>query len=84
VASGGPIRFVALVSPQIARRLIGERSLGLLPSAACGALLLTASDLVGRRVFAPTELPVGVITAVLGAPFLLWLLARANRIGSGG
>ena len=83
-ASGGPIRFVALVSPHIARRLIGERSLGLLPSAACGALLLTASDLVGRRIFAPTELPVGVITAVVGAPFLLWLLARANRIGSGG
>jgi iron complex transport system permease protein len=83
-ASAGPIRFVALVSPQIARRLIGERSLGLLPSAACGALLLTASDLAGRRIFAPTELPVGVITAVLGAPFLLWLLARANRIGSGG
>jgi iron-siderophore transport system permease protein len=83
-ASGGPIRFVALVAPQIARRLTGERSLGLLPSAACGALLLTASDLVGRRIFAPTELPVGVVTAVVGAPFLLWLLARANRIGSGG
>jgi iron complex transport system permease protein len=83
-ASAGPVRFVALVSPQIARRLVGERSAGLVPSAVCGALLLTASDLVGRRLFAPTELPVGVITAVLGAPFLLWLLARANRIGSAG
>ena len=83
-ASAGPVGFVALVSPQIARRLVGGRSLGLLPAAACGALLLVASDLVARRVFAPTELPVGVITAVLGAPYLLLLLARANRIGAAG
>ncbi|HEY8523810.1 MAG TPA: iron chelate uptake ABC transporter family permease subunit [Acidimicrobiales bacterium] len=83
-ASGGPIRFAALVAPQIARRLVGERSVALVPSAVCGALLVTASDLVGRRLFAPTELPVGVVTAVVGAPFLLWLLARANRIGSAG
>ncbi len=83
-ASAGPVAFVALVSPQIARRLVGGRSLGLLPAAACGALLLVASDLVGRRIFAPTELPVGIITAILGAPYLLYLLARANRIGSGG
>lgn len=83
-ASAGPVGFVALVSPQIARRLVGGRSLGLLPAAACGALLLVASDLVGRRIFAPRELPVGIITAILGAPYLLLLLARANRIGSGG
>jgi iron complex transport system permease protein len=83
-ASAGPVGFVALVAPQIARRLVGGRSLALLPAAACGALLLAASDLVGRRIFAPTELPVGIITAVLGAPYLLFLLARANRIGSGG
>jgi iron complex transport system permease protein len=83
-ASAGPIGFVALVSPQIARRLVGARSLALVPSAACGALLLVASDLVARRLFAPTELPVGILTAVLGAPYLLYLLARANSIGSGG
>jgi iron complex transport system permease protein len=83
-ASAGPIGFVALVSPQIARRLVGPQSVGLLPAAACGALLLVASDLVGRRIFAPTELPVGIITAVLGAPYLLLLLAQANKIGSGG
>jgi len=84
VASAGPIGFVALVAPQIAGRLVGGRSLGLLPSAACGSLLLVAADLVGRRIFAPTELPVGIITAILGAPYLLFLLARANRIGAGG
>lgn len=83
-AAAGPIGFVALVSPQIARRLVGERSLALMPAAACGAVVVVTADLVGRRVFAPTELPVGVITAVVGAPYLLYLLARANKIGSGG
>jgi iron complex transport system permease protein len=83
-ASAGPIGFVALVAPQIARRLVGGRSLALLPAAACGALLLVTSDLIGRRALSPTEMPVGIITAVLGAPYLLLLLARANRIGSGG
>jgi iron complex transport system permease protein len=83
-ASAGPIGFVALVAPQIAQRLVGGRTVGLLPSAACGALLVVAGDLLGRRVFAPTEIPVGIVTAVLGAPFLLFLLARANRVGSGG
>jgi iron complex transport system permease protein len=83
-ASAGPIAFVALVAPQIARRLVGPQSVGLLPSAACGALLLVASDLVGRRIMAPTELPVGIITAILGAPYLLFLLAQANKVGSGG
>ena len=67
-----------------ARRLTGGRSLALVPSAVCGALLLVTADLVARRLFAPTELPVGVFTAILGAPYLLYLLARANRIGSGG
>jgi iron complex transport system permease protein len=84
VACAGPIGFVAMVSPQIARRLVRGSSAALLPSAALGALLLTASDLVARRLFAPTELPVGIVTAVLGAPYLLFLLARANRIGRAG
>lgn len=83
-ASAGPIAFVALVAPQVARRLTGGRTLALVPAAASGALLLVASDLVARRMIAPTELPVGIFTAVLGAPYLLFLLARANRIGSGG
>jgi iron complex transport system permease protein len=81
-ASAGPVGFVALVAPQIARRLVGGRSLALLPAAAVGALLMVAADLVGRRAFAPTELPVGIITAILGAPYLLFLLARANRVGT--
>lgn len=79
-ASAGPIGFVALVSPQVARLLVGTRSAGLLPAAACGSLLVLAADLVARRLFAPTELPVGIATAAVGAPYLLWLLARANRV----
>ncbi|CAN5598024.1 iron chelate uptake ABC transporter family permease subunit [soil metagenome] len=82
-SAAGPIAFVALVSPQIAKRLTGVRTVGLLPAAAMGALLLLTSDLLARRLFAPTELPVGIITGVLGAPFLLYLLARGNRIGRG-
>ncbi len=82
-AAAGPIVFVSLVAPQIAKRLTGVRTVGLLPAAAVGAFLLIASDLVARRLFAPTELPVGIITGVLGAPFLLYLLARGNRIGRG-
>ena len=42
------------------------------------------ADLIARRAFAPTELPVGVVTGVIGAPYLLWLLARANKVGRGG
>jgi iron complex transport system permease protein len=83
-AAAGPIGFVALVAPHVARRLAGGRNAGLLPSAAFGALLVVLADVAARRLFAPTELPVGVATAVLGAPYLLWLLARANRVGSGG
>ncbi len=83
-ASAGPVAFVALVSPQIARRLVRGGTPALGSAALCGAALMLLSDLVARRLFAPTELPVGVITAVLGAPYLIWLLARANRIGSAG
>jgi iron complex transport system permease protein len=83
-AAVGPVGFVALVCPHIARRLVGPRSLGLVPAAAFGALLVVGSDLVARRLFAPSELPVGIVTAVLGAPYLLYLLARTNKIGKGG
>lgn len=83
-AAAGPIGFVALVAPQITRRLLAERHVGLAPSAAVGALLVVAADLAARLLFAPAGMPVGVVTAVLGAPVLLFLLARANRIGSAG
>lgn len=83
-ASAGPIAFVALVAPQIARRLVQQAGATLVPTALVGASLVLLADLVARRAFAPTELPVGVVTGIIGAPYLLWLLARANRIGAGG
>ncbi|MFC9995244.1 FecCD family ABC transporter permease [Nocardia sp. NPDC127526] len=82
-AAAGPIAFVALVAPQIARRLLAERGAGLAPAAAAGALLVVTADLAARRLF-PAELPVGVVTAILGAPVLVYLLARATRIGHAG
>jgi len=83
-AAAGPVAFVALVAPQIARRLVGGRALGLVPAAFVGGAIVLLADLLARRLFAPLELPVGVVTAVVGAPYLLWLLARANKIGVGG
>jgi iron complex transport system permease protein len=83
-ASAGPIAFVALVAPQIARRLVRSAGATLAPSALVGAALVLLADVAARRAFAPTELPVGIVTGIIGAPYLLWLLARANRIGTGG
>ena len=82
-AAAGPIVFVAFVAAPIARRLTGD-PLALVPAALVGAVLVVVSDLVARRLFAPTELPVGVVTGVVGAPYLLWLIARSNRLGRGG
>jgi iron complex transport system permease protein len=82
-AAAGPIMFVAFMAPPIARRLTGT-PLTLAPAALAGALLVVGSDLAARTAFPSTEIPVGVITGIVGAPYLLWLLARANRIGRGG
>jgi len=80
-AAVGPVAFVALLAAQIARYTSGGRTLTLLPAAAIGAMLVTVSDLIAREIV-PHELPVGVVTAVIGAPFLLLLLLRTNRIGA--
>ncbi|QXG77626.1 iron chelate uptake ABC transporter family permease subunit [Modestobacter sp. L9-4] len=78
VSAAGPVQFVALVVPQIAVRLTGGSRPPLLTSGLLGALLLTASDLVARTAL-PETFPVGVVTAVVGAPYLLWLLVRGRR-----
>lgn len=82
VAAAGPIVFIAFVSAPIARRMTSTPGACVVPAACVGALLTVAADLAARRVLAPTELPVGIATAVLGAPYLLWLLARRARTGS--
>nr|AGE11896.1 ABC transporter [Streptomyces sp. NRRL F-4415] len=83
-AAAGPIAFVALIAPQIALRLVRAPGPALLPSALVGSLVVLVGDLAGRQLLSGTELPVGVVTGVLGAPCLLWLLGRSNRTGSGG
>ena len=79
VAAAGPIEFVAFVVPQIALRLCGGSRPPLLVSAILGALLVAGADLVARSVLSERELPVGLVTAIVGAPYLLWLLIRSNR-----
>ncbi|MFE9743898.1 FecCD family ABC transporter permease [Saccharothrix saharensis] len=78
-AAAGPVAFVALASPQIALRLAGTARPPLLGSAVVGGLLVVVSDLVARLAFGGFELPVGVVTAVLGAPYLMYLLVRSRR-----
>ena len=80
-ACAGPIGFVALAAPQIARRLTAVPGPNVVASAITGAVLLTASDLAAQRLFAPTQLPVGVMTGVVGGVYLAWLLARQWRKG---
>ncbi|WP_300265557.1 iron ABC transporter permease [Microbacterium sp.] len=76
-AIAGPIGFVGLVIPHICRLLIGTDYRWLLPfSAVAGALLLTASDVIGRLVLHAEELQVGIVTAVVGAPFFIWIVRR--------
>ncbi|MEJ8572600.1 iron ABC transporter permease [Microbaculum marinum] len=81
VAVAGPIGFVGIVVPHLLRLAIGPRHVGLLPtSALLGASLLVGADMVARTVVAPAELPIGIVTAILGAPFFLWLLLRQRSI----
>ncbi|MEV6929735.1 iron chelate uptake ABC transporter family permease subunit [Dactylosporangium sp. NPDC051485] len=79
VSAAGPVEFVAFVVPQIALRLCGGSRPPMLASAALGALLVAAADLAARTALPGRELPVGLVTAIAGAPYLLWLLVRNNR-----
>ena len=78
VAAAGPIAYVALVVPQVAIRLTGGSRPPLLASGLLGAALVVGADLLTRTVL-PQALPVGVLTAAVGAPYLLWLLVRGRR-----
>jgi iron complex transport system permease protein len=77
VATAGTIGFVGLMAPHLSRQLVGTSHEGLLPTAALvGGLIVAIADLLGRSLFAPIELPCGVITAAVGAPYFLYLLYR--------
>ncbi|MFD5479719.1 FecCD family ABC transporter permease [Streptomyces hawaiiensis] len=77
VSAAGPVPFVALVAPQVAMRLARCPTPPMVASGLAGALLLIGSDLLARAVL-PVSLPVGVVTAAIGGPFLVYLLVRAN------
>ncbi|MER5423169.1 FecCD family ABC transporter permease [Streptosporangium roseum] len=80
VSAAGPVPFVALVAPQVAMRLSRYPTPPLVASGLMGALLLVGADLVARTAL-PITLPVGVVTAAIGGPFLVYLLVRANLKG---
>ncbi len=79
VAVAGPVGMVGLIGPEIARYLSSSRSVPIVASALAGALVMVLSDLVGRTLFTPIEVPVGIVTSVVGAPYLLWILLRTSR-----
>ncbi|MDT3439484.1 iron chelate uptake ABC transporter family permease subunit [Pseudofrankia sp. BMG5.37] len=83
-AAVGPVAFVAFTSGPIARRLVVDGEAAILPAALVGALVMTTSDLIGQHAIPSIDFPVGVVTAIIGAPYLLWLLAATNRTGRGG
>ena len=79
-AAAGPIAFVAFLSGPIAARLVGASASLAIPAALVGALLVLTADLAGQYLFS-LRLPVGVVTGVLGAPYLVYLIVRTNRTG---
>ena len=78
-AVAGPVAFVALSAPHVAHRLCGGGGVGVVSSGVVGALLVLTSDVCAQRLIAPAELPVGVVTGVVGGLYLLWLSIREVR-----
>jgi len=80
VALSGVIGFVDLIAPHAARKIIGSRHKHLIPmSFLLGGSLMVCTDLVARTIISPSELPVGAITAIIGAPFFAWVYFRRGK-----
>ncbi|MFJ3672982.1 FecCD family ABC transporter permease [Streptomyces sp. NPDC090106] len=80
-AAAGPVSFVALTAPQLARRLTRSPGPNLLASLCMGAALLVTADWLSQKVFGADQMPVGVVTGVLGGVYLLWLLVTERKAG---
>ena len=79
VSVGGPIGFVGIIVPHLVRLLVGADHRVVLPASTFfGAAFLVSCDAIARTVLAPLELPVGIITALIGGPFFLWLLVKKS------
>jgi len=80
VSISGPVAFVGIVVPHLVRLFVGSDHRLVVPAATLvGAAFLIACDLIARTLFAPTDVPVGIVTALIGGPFFLWLLVRRSR-----
>ncbi|BDZ53650.1 FecCD family ABC transporter permease [Agromyces marinus] len=75
----GPVAFVALIAPAVARRLVGGGGAAVAAAAAIGAVLTLGADVIGQFAIPGFSAPLGIVTGVIGAPYLLWLLARTER-----
>lgn len=78
-AVAGPIGFVALAAPQLARRVTGASGIPLVASAVTGATVLLVADVIAQRALAPLQIPVGLLTGVVGGAYLFWVVARGRR-----
>jgi iron complex transport system permease protein len=83
VAAAGPIAFVAFMAGPIARRLRATSSPSLLEAGLVGGVIVVVADLLGRVALTSTEIPVGIVTSVVGVPFLIWIIVRRNAVGAG-
>src|SRR3990167_5208323 len=82
VSLGGIVGFIGLLIPHIVRYFVGSDCRFLLPlSALAGGILLCMADTIGRTIMSPTEIPAGIITAIIGAPYFLYLLRRKEIMG---
>lgn len=75
----GPVGLIALLAPELARTICRPGKVPLAASALAGATFMVAADLLGRTLFSPLEIPVGIITAIVGSPYLLWILLKPSR-----
>ncbi|MDH1265917.1 iron ABC transporter permease [Pseudomonas sp. GD03944] len=78
VAVVGPVGLIALAAPEMARHLCARHGVPVLNAALSGALMMIVADWLGRTLLAPTEIPVGIIAAIVGGPYLLWILLRQS------
>lgn len=78
-AVAGPIGFIALAAPQLARRAMGSSGIPLVGSAVTGAAVLLVADVIAQRALAPLQIPVGLLTAVVGGAYLFWIVSRRRR-----